>query len=277
MLDYLAIGHVTEDLWPDGQATPGGTVLYAALTARRLVSRVAVWTAAAATSELTRYFPEVAVYLQPSPITTQFRNTYAQGRRTQYVRPAPVVLDAAAFRQHRLQARIVHLAPVCNEVRRDILDALPAETFIGVTPQGWLRQWDQEGRVFLREWTEAEEVLQRASAVVLSIEDVGDDWPTVLRWAARAALLVVTLAAEGCICFLRGRPHHVPAPQVPELDPTGAGDIFAAVLFIMLQRGYPPLTACQFANCIAAQSVTRPRLQGLPDAADIARCSTILT
>ncbi len=276
MLDYLAIGHVTDDLWSDGHVTPGGTVMYAALAARRLVARVGVLTAASDALDVAQVFPDIAVYRLPTPTTTQFRNIYTQGGRIQYVRPAPVALDAAAFRQHALQARIVHLAPVCDEVRTDILDVLPPDTFVGVTPQGWLRRWDAEGRVFAREWHDAERVLPRANAVVFSIEDVNSDWSTALRWAALAPLLIVTLGAEGCMCFLQGRPYHIPAPQVVEIDPTGAGDIFAAALFIALQRGHHPLAACRFANCIAAQSVTRPQLQGLPTTADIDRCSTML-
>jgi sugar/nucleoside kinase (ribokinase family) len=59
---------------------------------------------------------------------------------------------------------------------------------------------------------------------------------------------------------------------VQEVDPTGAGDIFATVLFIALRRGDALPAACALANCIAAQSVTRPRLSGVPTAADMVLC-----
>ena len=74
------------------------------------------------------------------------------------------------------------------------------------------------------------------------------------------------------ITDLDGKPIHVPAPKVDEVEPTGAGDIFAAVLFIALQRGDDPVDACAFANCVAAQSVTRRGLDSLPTQADIERC-----
>jgi sugar/nucleoside kinase (ribokinase family) len=59
------------------------------------------------------------------------------------------------------------------------------------------------------------------------------------------------------------------------VEPTGAGDIFAAVLFIALRRGENPLQACALANCIAAQSVTRLRLAGIPSAQDVALCDPL--
>ena len=46
-IEYLAIGHVTEDVWPAGN-TPGGTVMYSAQAARSFVEDVAVLTAAIA-------------------------------------------------------------------------------------------------------------------------------------------------------------------------------------------------------------------------------------
>ena len=58
----------------------------------------------------------------------------------------------------------------------------------------------------------------------------------------------------------------------PILDPTGAGDIFAAALMFKLAAGMTARDACAFACCVAAQSVTRPRLEGLPTAADLAIC-----
>ncbi|MCS6773672.1 MAG: PfkB family carbohydrate kinase [Thermoflexales bacterium] len=275
-LDYLAVGHVTEDVWRDGQVTAGGTVMYASLTARRLVSNVGVLTVAAPDFPVAQVFPGVMVRRLDAPQTTQFENIYTPQGRIQYVRPAPVVLTEAALDEWLWRSRIIHLAPVCDEVSASIAFAAPAQTFIGLTPQGWLRQWDEAGRVSPKAWAHAEALLARADAVVISIDDVAGDWRTLLRWAAQARLFVVTQSAEGCTLFLNGRPYTVPAPRVAEVDPTGAGDIFAAALFVALERGHDPVRACAFANCIAAQSVTRVSLQGLPTPQEVERCSKIV-
>ncbi len=273
--DYLAIGHVTEDVWRDGSITPGGTAWFASLAARRIVEQVSVLTAAAESYDAERFLPGIHVHRIASPITTQFENIYTPHGRIQYTRPSPVRLEPAHLTDALRQARIMHLAPVCDEVSPRFATEASPDTFIGVTPQGWLRRWDETGRVYTKPWDSAPHILARADAVVISIDDVGGDWKLALTWAAQARLFVVTLSADGCILFLEGRPHHVPAPQVEEVDPTGAGDIFAATLFIALQRGRDPLEAAAFANCVAAQSVTRKRLAGLPTPEDLERCSTI--
>ncbi|BCX04909.1 MAG: ribokinase [Candidatus Roseilinea sp.] len=274
--DYLAIGHVTEDVWRDGSVTPGGTAWFASLAARRIVERVSVLTAAAESYDAEKFLPGIHVHRIPSPVTTQFENIYTSHGRIQYTRPSSVRLEPAHLTDELRQSKIMHLAPVCDEVSPDFAIHAPPDTFIGVTPQGWLRRWDGTGRVYAKPWDAAPQVLARADATVISIDDVAGDWKLALTWAAQARLFVVTLSAEGCIVFLEGRPYHVPAPQVEEVDPTGAGDIFAATLFISLQRGWDPLQAAAFANCVAAQSVTRKRLAGLPTREDLERCSTIV-
>jgi sugar/nucleoside kinase (ribokinase family) len=143
---------------------------------------------------------------------------------------------------------------------------------IGVTPQGWLRQWDSEGRVSPIEWRGAEEILARAAAVVISREDVGGDQTIIDRWAAQAQLLVVTRGRDGCTLYRAGQPIELSAPAEIEIDPTGAGDIFAAALFIRLRQTADPIMAARFANCLAAKSITRRGLDSIPTQTEIERC-----
>lgn len=279
-LDYLAIGHVTEDVWRDGRVTPGGTVIYSALAARALVGgsnggRVGVLTAAAASFDTAAIFPGVRVHRVDSPVTTQFENVYTAHGRVQHTRPSPIVLEPKHLTPELRGAGIIHLAPVCDEVSALFALESGPGTFIGVTPQGWLRRWDAAGRVHPRPWDSAPLVLPRADAVVLSVHDVHEDWELIRHWAAQSRLLVATQGPQGCTAFVHGVPQRVAAPQVDEVDPTGAGDIFATALFAALKRGIDPLKACAFASCIAAQSVTRKQLEGLPTPADVERCSRI--
>jgi sugar/nucleoside kinase (ribokinase family) len=273
MMDYLAIGHITADVWQEG-ITPGGSVTYASLTARTLLDRVSVLTAAANDMDTAATFPAIEVHCLEAPNTTHFRNVYTSNGRMQIVSPCPITLQPQHMTSAMRESAIVHLAPVCNEVSPHIVQHVHADTFVGITPQGWMRRWDGDGRVtsLAAHWVDAALVLARANAVVISIHDIAEDWHIAHDWASQTQLLVVTQGAQGCTAFLSSGPTHVPAPHVQEVEPTGAGDIFATVLFTALQRGGSPLDACAFANCIAAQSVTRSRLQGVPTPQDIASC-----
>jgi sugar/nucleoside kinase (ribokinase family) len=88
-------------------------------------------------------------------------------------------------------------------------------------------------------------------------------------FAAAVPILVVTMAAKGVNLYVEGRVHHIPAPQTTEVDPTGAGDIFAAAFFVHLTKYGDPLQAGEMAARIAADSVTRPGLAGAPTEAII--------
>ncbi|MBP8241895.1 MAG: hypothetical protein KAX36_05940, partial [Thermoflexales bacterium] len=121
-IEYLAIGHVTEDVWPAGN-TPGGTVMYSARAARSFVEDVAVLTAAGEQFDWQAVFPGIDFFRIPTATTTQFENRYAGGRRTQVTRPVARRLMADDLTPALRRAEIAHLAPVCNEVDPRIVEA----------------------------------------------------------------------------------------------------------------------------------------------------------
>jgi sugar/nucleoside kinase (ribokinase family) len=114
--------------------------------------------------------------------------------------------------------------------------------------------------------------LGAADAAVLSIEDLLGDWTLAEYLAQHVPLLVVTLGRQGGVLFNHGQRLRFPALRVVEVDPTGAGDIFATVFFDALASGIQPGNAAHFAACLASRSVTRSGLLGVPDADDIAAC-----
>jgi sugar/nucleoside kinase (ribokinase family) len=68
-----------------------------------------------------------------------------------------------------------------------------------------------------------------------------------------AQVPIIKLGSEGCIVF----GHVIPAPQVAEVDPTGAGDAFAASFCSSWLRGATPVESAQRAVLVAADAVTR--------------------
>jgi sugar/nucleoside kinase (ribokinase family) len=71
------------------------------------------------------------------------------------------------------------------------------------------------------------------------------------------ALVCATLGSAGVELHTAGAdPVTMNAPAVDEVDPTGAGDSFAAAFIASLVRGAEPVAAAEAACAVAARSVT---------------------
>ncbi len=261
-IDYLLVGHLTRDLTPQGPRL-GGTVAYAALTARALGLRVGIVTAWAEDVPLGP-LTDVLLAGPRSEHTTTFENRETPQGRLQVLHAVAEPLQRYHVPEAWRRAPIVHLAPVAREVAPDMVHDFTAG-LLGVTPQGWLREWDEQGRVYAGEWPEYRFVLERFGAAVLSIEDLGGDEERIAALASAARVLVVTRGAQGADVYWQGEVQHFDPPEVEEVDPTGAGDVFAAAFFIRLYQTRDPWEAARFATLLAADSVTRPGLHGAPD------------
>ena len=88
--------------------------------------------------------------------------------------------------------------------------------------------------------------------MVISREDVGGDEEWIEVMAHQTRVLAVTEAAAGAVLYWNGDRRRFRAPQVEEVDATGAGDIFAASFFIRLQATRDPWEAARFATQLSA-------------------------
>ncbi len=264
--DYLVVGHLTRDLTPQGPRL-GGTAAYAALTARALGLRVAVVTAWAQDLD-PGPLREIPIAGLPAEVTTTFTNEETPQGRVQVLHAVAPSLDITAIPPDWRRTRILHLAPVAQEVAPTILHGVRAE-MVGVTPQGWLREWDSGGRVRAGEWPEARFVLGNASAAVFSLEDIGGDESRIEELIHACPVIVVTEGAEGARVYWHSDVRRFRPPPVEVVDTTGAGDIFAAAFFIRLHHTRDPCEAARFATPLAALSVTRRGLAGIPTRQEI--------
>ncbi len=268
-VDYVAIGHIAHDLTSQGPRL-GGTVAYAALTARALGMKVGIVTAVGNETSL-EALNGIPVASLESPRSTTFENIYAADGRIQFLRAQATKIDFNAIPQSWRKASIIHLGPIANELDTTLPKDF-SSAFIGVTPQGWMRQWDADGRVSLRVWENAESILQNAGAVVISREDVNGDHELIEHMAHQTRMLVVTEGAEGCVLHWNGDRRRFRPPEVYEVDATGAGDIFAASFFVRLFNTHDPWEAARFATHVAGRSVTRAGLDGIPTPSEIEDC-----
>jgi len=266
-IEYLLLGHLAKDLSPDGPRLGGG-VAYSGLTAHAMGMRVGVVTAA---GEELSVAPLVGLQLVclPSPQSTTFENQYAEGVRTQRVTATARPLTPADVPPAWVRAGCVHLAPIADELPLDTAAAFPAARRF-CTPQGWLRRWDAAGQVTHHPWQRVLPALEGVNAAVLGWEDIGHETNAALQLSEIVPILVLTAGASGADLYLEGRSAHIDAPPARQVDPTGAGDIFAAAFFVGLLRQDPPEIAARRAAALAARSVEAIGLAGVPSAREIA-------
>jgi sugar/nucleoside kinase (ribokinase family) len=260
-VDYLVIGHVARDLTTQGQRL-GGTAAYSALTARAFGLRVGIVTSAGTDVSLEPLsgIPIISVDTESS---TTYENIHTEHGRVQYLRAQASQIDLNCVPPAWRNARIIHLGPIAGEVNAVLPDDFSA-SLIGLTPQGWMRQWDTDGLVSRCGWMDSESALSKAGAVIFSREDVNGDDLFIEHMAQQTKILVVTEAAAGAVLYWHGDRRRFRAPNVTEMDATGAGDIFAAAFFIRLLNTHDPWEATRFATLVASHSVERAGLDGIP-------------
>ncbi len=246
--DYTTVGHVTCDVLPDGTRRPGGTALYSALQAARLELRTHILTSGDPV-EIERLLgplhAEVDLTVLPAAHTTTLLTRGEGATRHQHLLAwagplAPPAVDTA----------ILHLAPVARETpptwsgRAD---------FVGLTPQGLVREWDAAGEVALAP-LRGELVPARCEAWALSKREHERCVQEHARAAAAGTVVAVTDGARPTTLHLPdGAVQHIPVPPVaaPRED-LGAGDVWAAAFFVALYEGRPPAQAAAFATAAAA-------------------------
>jgi hypothetical protein len=265
-VDYLIIGHVTQDITPYGPIL-GGTATFSALTAKALGLKVGIVTSFKSGLQL----PEldgIAITSIPDEFTSTFENIQTPDGRIQYLFHKAASLNLSAVPDIWRNTPIVHLGPLCQEVDPNLSKSFP-NSFVGLTPQGWFRAWDADGRIHFTEWPESTYVMGSASAAVLSIHDVRGNEKLIEDMTSFIRVLVITEGPSGARVYWNGDMRQFKPPQVVEVDPVGAGDIFAASFFIRLYTTQDPWEATRFASKVAANSVTRTGLNGVPTQAEV--------
>jgi 1D-myo-inositol 3-kinase len=266
--DYLVIGTITKDLVAGGY-TVGGTVTYAAVTALRLGRQAAIVTSAEPELILPPQLEGVQVVRVPAPATTTFRNVYVNGTRQQYINALAKPINPDDIPARWRQVPLVHLGPLAREIDESLVHEFPHSRVIA-TPQGWFRSWDETGYVTLGAWRGAERLLPHLSALVLSDQDVCGDPTCIERYIMMTRTLVVTQGVSGATVYHQGTARHFPTRPAREVDPTGAGDVFAAAFLIRLYEtasspsGEDPWEAARFANIVGSFSVEGPGTTAIP-------------
>jgi len=240
----------------------GGTASYAALTAKVLGLRVGIVTSWGNEIPVEK-MEDITIINHAAENSTTFENIYTETGRLQVIHSTAHKLERQHIPANWVQSPIIHLGPIAQEVDPEITKYFH-HSLVGVTPQGWLRSWDDQGHVYPIKWQGASQILGSVNATIISVEDVGGDEDVIAEMAAASQVFVVTESYFGARVYWHGDVRRFSAPQVKEVNATGAGDIFAAAFFTQFHKTRDPWESARFANRLAAQSVTRTGLASIP-------------
>ena len=228
--------------------------------ARGLGRRVGVVTAAPAELVAAGLPADVAVARADTAEATSYENVYTSAGRIQYLRAPGSPIPPETLPPAWEDARVALLGPVFHEVGAAL--AARFRGSVGVCGQGFLRRVGADGRVTPmppRGW-DAPPLLRHARVLFLSEEDLGGgpDAGVPADWLSATPITVLTAGWRGARVHEGGRWYDVPAVPVEEVDPTGAGDSFAAAFMAALDDGADAAEAARFAAAVASFVVEAP-------------------
>ncbi|MCC6460809.1 MAG: hypothetical protein IT260_10095 [Saprospiraceae bacterium] len=261
---FLCIGHLCHDRLAE-RFVLGGTAAYVSLLVRQLGYSTAILTSLGPDFAFHSLFEEQGIPLSAKPAahTTVFENIYHEGQRTQYLHARAADLQPADAPLAWQDAGIVLFCPIADEIDAGLFQVFP-KALKGATIQGWLRQWDAQGRVRPKamDWGQ----LAGLDVVILSDADIAGLDGALEALRAQVPLLVLTQSAAGATVFQGATARHFPAYPVQELDATGAGDVFAAAFMLRFAETAEIDQAAGFAHCAASlvvEGIGVDKLHGL--------------
>jgi sugar/nucleoside kinase (ribokinase family) len=266
----LALGHVSRDRRPGGDVL-GGSVTYGALAARRLGWDAAILTSAGGDFDPARELPGIPAFVRPAPATTRFVNEYDEdGARRQVVTARAEDVDLEPLPAAWRDPDALLLGPIAGELRGPLATLLEAGA-VGAIAQGYVRSIDEEGRVSPGEWPHPERDLLGVHVLFLSEHDLPQAEARARELLAVVPMVALTRGWRGLTLLTRQGEHDVPTLPRPEVDPTGAGDVFAAAFLVGYHETQDPLEAAAFAACAASCAVEGVGVATLGDREEVRR------
>ncbi len=278
----LVAGHITHDHYQEGFVA-GGCAFYGAKV-HSILDRLATSAGSAASEDATHLVTVVGddftrddeiadldTTIHRAGKTTVFANYYPDDApRIQLLEAqAPYVTPDMAPSEW-LQADLVHLAPVLGEIDLLAWKQAVGDGLLAINIQGWIKVpgtmldaselegLQQRGvtgkahRVVQQFWDVTEEDFRGVDIACLSEEDVIDQPGLLEKLVSAVPIVAFTLGEQGSRIYVDGEPTDVGVYATEAVDPTGAGDTFAASFCHRIAAGNDPVEAARFAAACAS-------------------------
>lgn len=259
IVDFLCIGFFCHDVKEDTYVL-GGAASYCSLAASKLGQKTAVLTSVGKDFLFFDTFQKegIIVHNALAPKTTVFHNIYKAGTRTQYIYDRANPIEVKDLPDAWKNIPIVKFCLIADEVAPSLLTAFP-NALKAATIQGWLRQWDDTGKISPKtmDW----ELLSAIDIVLFSDADIPNIKEVLPIITKKVGIVVMTRGANGASVFYKNKQYDFPAYPVQEVDPTGAGDVFAASFVVAYGKHQNIALAVAYAHTVASFIVTQEGAQ----------------
>jgi sugar/nucleoside kinase (ribokinase family) len=262
-VQVAVVGNLSLDLVDGRPPRPGGPPYYAAKTLAK-ISAPAIVRAKCAESDRARLVPAleafgVAVEWRSGERTATYAFSYEGDARAMEVRELGSTWTADEV--GGLDAEWVHVGALFQ-------GEFPPQTLAALTESGARLSFDGQGLVrparigpLELEPDAPPDVLRHLSVLKLS-EDEARVLAGRLEERSLSALgvpeVVVTLGSRGCVVVARRQLFHIPTEAL-DVDPTGAGDAFAAAYIVERSRGQSPRQAADRATRLVRRVLSPSR------------------
>ena len=262
--EFLSIGHITKDRYGD-KFRAGGAAYYGSVTAKKLGKTVCLVTSHSDDLEVPKEMSGIDLVSIPSPATTIFQNVYggeSDGSRTQFLSSFAEKISIASIPPKWRSPDIVYLAPMVDEVGLDVVSAFPNSKVVA-SIQGWTRHWGSNGKITSKDWN-GKDILPYVDVAVCSHEDIYSN-DNLKTWVDCVPILIVTFGSIGSKIYESGSCVYVESVPNNEVDPTGAGDVYASSFMVRYMETNDSLRAARFASLIAGLSIKSHGTDSLPE------------
>jgi sugar/nucleoside kinase (ribokinase family) len=170
------------------------------------------------------------------------------------------------------RCELLHLAPVMGEV--ELAAWLAAELdagLVGIGIQGWIKEAGAGERVVQKRWDVDARALAGVGAACVGEEDLIDQGDLLDTLVRAVPVVALTHGKAGCDVIVKGKTTRVGIYPAKEVDPTGAGDVFAAGFLNGLARGLAPVEAARLGAAAASIAVEGRATDSLGQLGDAGR------
>ena len=256
--DFISLGLLSFDINDYGEGTylknPGGAVAYSSKLALDHQMNPGIITSCAKDYDLEVLLPDIKSIIYPSENTTTFMNTYNMGERNQALLFHSNKIPQNIIPKQWKKPKIFFAGPLLHEIPKDSINWFQAD-FSYIVPQGWFRRWGDDGIIEIISYMANNQFNKKWDLMVLSKEESANlSKELLLTWAK---IICITKSSDGANIFCdNGEEFKISAIEVPDVvDPTGAGDIWAAAMAIKLHSGSSIIEAGNYASAAAALSI----------------------